>query len=137
VTRRLAVLIGGSLAFWAALALPAAVWAEGPVLLYSGVALGLCLVPGVAVVLASGLAFRGSPENQVLVALGGTAVRMFLVLGAGLALYLGMPGFHQPAFWFWVLLFYLFTLALEVVVMVTGRPMDRSRHENLPASGRV
>jgi hypothetical protein len=45
---------------------------------------------------------------------------MGFVLLAGLAFYAGVDEFRdRPSFWAWVLVFYLFTLALEMVLLVT------------------
>jgi hypothetical protein len=47
---------------------------------------------------------------------------MAFVLGGGLALSGGLPYFREPAFWGWLLVFYLVTLALEVFLLHRGRP---------------
>jgi hypothetical protein len=52
--------------------------------------------------------------------LGGTGMRMGVVLGAGLLLYSFVPLFAQQAFWVWLLVFYLLTLAVEMVLVVKG-----------------
>jgi hypothetical protein len=70
----------------------------------------------------AGWAFRQSPEQQLLMLLGGTGVRLGVVLGAGLVLTTFVPFFGQPSFWLWLLVFYLITLALEVVLVVKGQP---------------
>jgi hypothetical protein len=131
VIRNLGVLVAGALAFWAALvALAYLVW--DPVftdsrlsfeaaLVYSVVALLLCLVPAALTMLWAGWGRTQAPAQQVAAALGGTGVRLFFVLGAGLLLTNLVPYFHHPALWIWVMLFYLFTLALEVVLLVRGQ----------------
>jgi hypothetical protein len=92
--------------------------------LFNTVALGLCVVPMAATLLWIGYAHRGQKADQQLVAvLGGTGVRMFVVLGAGLVLTYGVPLFmqHQMTFWLWVLVAYLVTLTMEIAVLVRCR----------------
>jgi len=122
VKTNVTVLIGGSLLAWAVLAYAARLWWGDTALVYSAVAVVLCLVPAAVTMLWAGWAFRQSPEQQLLMLLGGTGVRMGVVLGAGLVLTMFVPFFGQPSFWLWLLLFYLITLALEVVLVVKGRP---------------
>ena len=45
-----------------------------------------------------------------------------VVLGLGLAVYLSLPYFQHASFWLWLLVFYLFTLAVEMVLLTT-RPV--------------
>ncbi len=118
---RLVSLVLGSALYWLALALPAR-WLWGnAVLPQSLAALGLCLVPGLATVLLGGWVVRRPPEVQMLVLLGGTLVRMAFVLAGGLVLFFRVRGFHEAGFWGWVLLFYLFTLALEMILLLKAR----------------
>jgi hypothetical protein len=52
--------------------------------------------------------------------LGGTGVRMFFVLAGALLLYFLVPYFqNQKTFWMWVLISYLFTLALEMTLILS------------------
>jgi len=48
-------------------------------------------------------------------------LRMAFVLGGGLALSALLPLFQEAVFWGWLLVFYLFTLALEVVLLQKTR----------------
>jgi hypothetical protein len=102
-------------------------FSEDPVVVYSLLAAGLCLFPTGATLLWSNWAWNQSPEQQLLVVLGGTGVRMAVVLGCGLALYSLAPYFQQQSFWLCLLVFYLFTLALEMVLIVKGRPTAEDR----------
>jgi hypothetical protein len=90
--------------------------------LFSTVGYLLCLVPAVATLVWAGRSVQRTPEQHLLLVLGSTGVRLFFVLGVGLALFLSVPEFHRPAFWIWVGLFYLFTLALEVTLVVSAQP---------------
>jgi hypothetical protein len=116
-------LVGVSAAAWLLAALPARHLGGGdPAVVHSGTALLLCLLPAAATLLWAGWAGRHSPEQQLLMVLGGTGVRMGVVLGAALALTSLVPYYHHQGFWLWLLLFYLLTLALEVVLVVKGNP---------------
>lgn len=118
---RLAVLILGSLTLWVLVAIPARyLWGDDAAI-HAAVALLLCLLPAVATLAWAFWGQDQSPETQLVTALGGTGVRMFFVLAAAGALYVLVPYFHQLSFWVWVLGFYLFTLFLEVVLLVAGR----------------
>jgi hypothetical protein len=121
--RRLAVFLGASLAFWVLVAVPARhLWGD-TALAYSAVALGLCLVPTAVTLAWAARALHGSPEQQLLLVLGGTGLRMFAVLTAGLVLYLRVEYFQKEhGFWIWILVFYLFTLAAEMTLILSGRP---------------
>src|SRR5262245_31272510 len=119
--RRLGMLAGGSLVFWFLLAVPARYWLGDSAAVFLGVGLLLCLVPTAATLLWAGWSLKQSPEQQLLMVLGGTGVRMFFVLAAGLLLYSQVPYFQEQSFWIWVLVAYLCTLALEVALVLSRR----------------
>lgn len=116
--RSLVVLSVGTLALWLAVAWPARlVWGDAAVL-FTAVAAVVCLVPALAT-LAWGLSsIQGSPQQRLAAVLGGTGLRMMVVLGLAVALFLSVPELGQPAFLVWVIVFYLATLALEVLLLV-------------------
>lgn len=120
MTRRLALLIGGSLAFWVLVAYPGLLLGGRLALAYSGVAMALCLVPATATLLWSDYALRGSPEAQLILVMGGIGLRMAVVLGAGLILFYSVPYFQKQSFWIWILVTYLFVLTLEMGLMLAG-----------------
>jgi hypothetical protein len=122
VTKRLLILVGGVMACWLLLALPARRLGAGEdAVIQSGLAALLCLVPAVLVMVWAGWAFRQNAEHQTYVVLGGGGLRLFFVLGAALFL-TEITGLYrgQSAFLIWVGIFYLFTLALEVGLLVTA-----------------
>jgi hypothetical protein len=122
VNKHLGLLLGGTLAFWLLVVYPARALGDWPGVVYSAVAMVTCLVPtGVTLVWARRAALR-SPSEQLLAVLGGTGLRMAVVLGIGLLLYLSSPYFEQQAFWIWLLVFYLFTLTWEMVLLIAARP---------------
>jgi hypothetical protein len=121
VKKQVAILIVASLAAWAVIAYPAQQQWGRPAVVYSAVAVALCLVPTALTMLWAGWAFRQSPEQQLLMVLGGAGVRMGVVLGVGLALTSLVPYFHEQSFWVWLLVFYLLTLTLEMVLVVRSR----------------
>ena len=134
--RRLELLVAGTLAFWAALAYPAWHYGGLPAIIFSGVAMVLCLVP-TATTLALSRRTGPDPTHLLMVVLGGTGIRMAAALGGGMGLFLSVPYFRDTAFWVWVLLFYLFTLALEMGLLMAGRSASGNSpipHPNAPAS---
>jgi hypothetical protein len=130
VIRRLLLLVVGSLAFWVLVSLPVRALTDDPDranarVAFLGTALLLCLVP-TGITLAWGtLALQKSPEQGALVALGGTGVRMFATLLAAWVLVRSVPFYRDDAFWFWLGIAYLFTLALEITLLLAGRPAPR------------
>jgi hypothetical protein len=118
-------LLFGSAAFWAVVSLPALRLAGPEAFRYTLVAWGLCLAPTLAAWFWYERARRRSPGEQLLVLLGGTGARMAVVLGAGLALYLGWPYFRQLSFWVWLLVFYLYMLGLELSLLLLERRSEQ------------
>jgi hypothetical protein len=97
-------------------------WADqrDSLLVCSLAALALCLVPSVLTFLWANWGLQQAPDQQLAAVLGGTGVRMFFVLGVGLLLSTTVPYLreYQLTFWLWVLLYYLATLALEIVLLM-------------------
>jgi len=83
------------LTFWAVLAYPARHFGGSPGFVYSLVAALLCFAPTALTLIWSHRAARQDPNQQLLMVVGGTGVRMAFVLGAGLGLYLLVPYFQQ------------------------------------------
>jgi len=124
--RNLGILVVGSLLFWLALIFPARKLGGDEGVFLSTVALGLCLIPAVAT-MAWALRAGTSPESQLLMILGGTGVRMGIVLGGGLLLTRLLPDHFPSAFWIWLVVFYLFTLGLEMTLLVRGSKPEGAR----------
>jgi len=124
VKRCLLLLAGGAAAFWLLVGLPAR-WLGGgdQALVFSGTAVLLCLPPMAATLVWAQWAQRRAPQDQLVMVMAGTGVRVAFVLVGGMVLYLAVPYFKDEiAFWFWVLAAYLCTLALEVALTLAGRP---------------
>jgi len=116
--RRVLVLVGVGVGLWLVLLAPAW-WRYGDlVLLQSGVAFSLSLVPAVATLIWANYAWKSSPESQLLAALGGSGVRMGIVLAVGAFLYFQYPETFSAAFLVWLLVFYLVFLALEITLVL-------------------
>jgi hypothetical protein len=124
VIRRLKLFMGAALVFWVVLSYPTLRLGGSEALAYSAVAAGLCLVPTVVSMILAEWAVGRAPGNALWMLLGGTGIRMAVVLGVGLVVSAravpGIPEINVGAFWLWILVFYLFTLALEVTLL-TGR----------------
>lgn len=114
------------LTLWAVAAYPAHLLAGGPAVVYGLTAVVLCLIPTAILQRWRQWALAQSPDQQLLVLLAGTGLRMAVVLGAGAALYASLTYFQQPSFWIWILVFYLTTLALELRALLTSSaPRER------------
>jgi len=127
VKHRLGILVIGTLGVWVLAIAPARAYLGDTGVVYSGVAALLCLLPNIGTLLwADRIANRGA-EDQLLLLVGGTLMRMVVALGGGLALHLLVPYFEQMSFWVWLLFFYLLTLALDVFLIVTARSVRSDR----------
>ena len=56
------------------------------------------------------------------------AIVSLFVIGAGMVLYQAAPTFTRDVFWFWIIFYYLATLALECA-LVLSRPLPTNRAE--------
>ena len=135
--RRLLWLIGGTAAFWGLVTYPARLMAESKewerpdlTILWSAAAALMCLVPTALTMVWTGRVAEGKPEQQLLAVMGGTTVRMLFVVAAGLVLFLGVKEFAYQRFWIFVVVFYLFTLALEMALIVRGTAAGQAQPKN-------
>ena len=122
MTSRVGVLIASTMGFWAVAFLPARIFFGETGVIYSLVALVLCLVPATLTMLWAHYRPVSTPQQQLLLVFGGTGLRLGFVLGGGLVLSAVGPYFREPAFWIWLLLFYMFTLTLEVHLLGKKQP---------------
>src|SRR5262249_21339314 len=124
------VLLGSLLLLWLLLALPARwIWGDG-VFLQSVVAVLLCALPAAASLVWANAGIQRSPEMLMFQVLGGTGVRMAFVLGVGMLLYFSLPAHFSEVFWVWVLVFYMFSLFVEVSLVVRAKRLAATRPEN-------
>ncbi|GEM_PF-2373711 len=133
--RRMLVLFGGCAAFWLLVGLPARHLGGGDAaLVFLGTALLLCLAPALATLVWGERALRQSADKQLVMVLGGTGIRMVLVLLGGWTLYQYVPYYQQqPRFLIWLTVGYLFTLGLDMVLLLASRP-DRQAEKIQPRS---
>jgi hypothetical protein len=124
VIRRLLFLVGGCAAFWLLVGLPARHLGGGDAaMIFIGTALLLCLAPAIVTLLWGEQALHQTPDKQLILVLGGTGVRMAFVLLAGLTFYKLVPYYRErDSFLIWLLVCYLFTLALDMTLLLVGRP---------------
>jgi len=140
VKNRVGIFVAGSLIFgFVTLAVACLIWPnlQTAILVCGAIALFLCVFPAVATLVWSSWGLTRTAEQQMTAILGGTGLRMFIVLGGGLALTLAHPFLKHNAlvFWICVLLFYLITLALEMIVLLWGRnALDQTSDQTLPTS---
>jgi hypothetical protein len=121
--RRVLLLIGAAACLWLLLGIPARYLGGGDnALKYSGVAALLCTVPmAVSLVITTRLG-RRNPRMLAIGVLAATGARMLVVLLGAVILSAADPFFEQPAFWAWLVIFYLATLALDVGLLLAGQP---------------
>jgi hypothetical protein len=127
VIRTVALLLGGTVAFWLVTAYPTYLLGGEEALAYSATAAALCLLPMAGTLLWANWALRGTPEQALAAVMGGTGLRMVFVIGVAIALHQAAPYFHSRGFLLWVIVFYLMTLTLEMGLLLarhreTGRP---------------
>jgi len=136
--RRLCQLVCASFLAWGALAYPVWLYGGNRSLVQSGVAAGVCVFPA-ALTLALGLRLsRGTPEQFLVLIIGGMAVRLVMVFGVGAALAKMATEFRGTGFWLWVLLYYLVTLVLEALLLVrTMTPGPRRLGSRMTSEGRI
>ncbi len=123
---RLGKFLGGALVFWGVASGAACLLypeQRPAVLVCSTIALGVCLIPTLITLVWSMWGLKQSPEQQLVAVLGGTGVRMFFVLGAGLVLSLSLPVLREQQGPFWILvgIYYLATLALEMALLLRAQ----------------
>jgi hypothetical protein len=121
VNKRVGWFLAVTITAWAFAAYPAQVLGGDTALVYSATAAALCILPTTATILWATWAYRQAPDQQVIMILGGTGMRMGVVLGVGLLLNTMVPYFSGQGFWVWLLIFYLLTLAVEVLLVVKDR----------------
>jgi hypothetical protein len=117
VTKSLALLAAGTVGLWLVLAYPVWLIWGWPAVLFSVTAGLLCYVPTSLTLIWCRWAFKEQPEHQLLAVMGGTGVRLLFVLGPGIALFFLVPIYKSPSFWIWIVVFYLYTLTLEMVLL--------------------
>ncbi len=133
--QRLAVLLSGTLVLWIIAAYPSQ-WMWGSKMIpQSLAAMALCLGPAALTLWLGRRSLTQSPSHQLLAMLGGMGLRMGLVLGLGVVLYLLVPQLKGAGFWIWLIVFYLFTLAMEMVLILTGKPAAAASQAMAPLSG--
>jgi hypothetical protein len=117
VTRSLAILIGVTVAVWAAAFLPARMLGGERAVVYSLVALIICLIPSVVTLIWACRTIKYRPSQAFAVIASSMGVRMTFVLGAGLILNQAVPYFEPMSFWVWILGFYMLSLCLETLLV--------------------
>lgn len=125
--RKALILLGGTALAWVILAIPARHWWGDEMLVYSAVAAGLCGLAATAGLLLAEFASRSSAEHRLYALLASTMLRLFGVLLVGFLLYQQVEYFRgQDAFLYWLLGFYLLTLALEKALVLSGGSLTKS-----------
>ena len=124
--RRIGILFLGTLFVWAVLAYPVYKLATMKGLVNSFWAAALCFLPGSLTLLWSQWVLTQKPERRPAYILAGSGVRMGIVIGTAVMLAFLHPYFKEASFWVSLLVFYLFTLALEMILLLAGWPRTTS-----------
>jgi hypothetical protein len=122
VTKALGTLIGGTIAVWAVAYLPARLLGGERAVVYSLVALLICLIPSAFTLVWACRTIKYRPSQAFVVIASGTGVRVTFVLGAGLILNQAVAYFEQTSFWVWILGFYMLTLGMETFLVRSLKP---------------
>jgi hypothetical protein len=118
--------VAGSVAGWLLLAgLCYARWQAGG-LISAALTGTICTVPTALSLLLSLRSAGKSGVEQLTAVFGGMVLRIGASLGIGVAVFLAVPYFNQPgveyAYWGSLLIFYLFSLALESTLAARFKP---------------
>ncbi|MBQ18874.1 MAG: hypothetical protein CMJ65_17340 [Planctomycetaceae bacterium] len=119
--RQSALLVASLVGLWLVLALPAR-WVGG----LAGIegltwAIGLCLLPGLMVLVVAGLVPNLATGPQAI--LLSTSVRMLMVLAGVLVIRAARPELGFREFFAWLIISYLAALAIESYFLVRQRQM--------------
>ena len=99
----------------------------------SAAAAAVCGVPAlVTLVLYHWSSQKRSDRWRIAGILGGTIVRMVVVMGAGATLHATVDGFDLRGFLIWLMLFYLASLTAEVLLLIRS---EKSSTDQRPVSG--
>ena len=99
----------------------------------SAAAATVCGVPGLATLaLYHWSCQKRSDRWRIAGILGGTLVRMVVVMGAGAILHATLEGFDLLGFLIWLMLFYLASLTAEVLLLIRG---EKSSADQRPVRG--
>jgi hypothetical protein len=119
-------LVVASVVFALLLAGPAWLVAETKGLIGLAVSAVLCTVPGCLVVAFKGLA--GGSQATLILAAGG--LRMFFVLLGALGAKFVVSGYGLKEFFVWLILFYLFTLAIETKSLLVASDKQETEQQD-------
>jgi len=125
VSRRLLVVMVLPLAMGAVVAIPAAMVRGPNQWAFAAIGFGLCVPPGLAVLLLHDYLIRTSPYGRVMAMFAGTLIRLAVCFGGGVAAFFLADLENRAdkiAFFAWILFAYLTTLVIETVVFAKPRP---------------
>jgi hypothetical protein len=100
---------------------------------FAAIAFGLCVPPGLAVLLLHDYLIRTTPFGRVVALFAGTFLRLALGFGGGILAYFAM-GLEERAdklaYFLWILFAYLTVLVVETVMF--AKPATGARQPGLP-----
>jgi hypothetical protein len=123
VKTRIAWLWIATLGLWIVAAYPAG-WLWGrETHVQSLAAMAPCLMLATLTLAAGRLTLVHAPRQLLVVLLAGMGLQMALTLGVAGLMYALIPALKGAAFWIWLLIFFEVTLALEMALILVGRPV--------------
>lgn len=130
MTRRLLFVVGIPTLIGAMAAVPLGLTLGPNQWVFAAIGFGLCVPPGLAVMLLHDYLSRTSPFGRIMAMFAGALIRLAVGFGGG-AIVFFLMGLEERAdkiaFWGWILFAYLTTLVVETVVF--ARPHAASRFE--------
>jgi hypothetical protein len=132
--KHLLLLSLGMIFVWASLAVPAHFFFDGPPLVLTGLAAGICGIPALLTLFLIDRFGRRSPEDRLFVFILSIALRMGLTVFGGWIAYEVIPLVHQnrKSFIAWGLVFYLLTLIAETTIVYRQSHSSTSEKQNGP-----
>jgi hypothetical protein len=124
-------LVVGAVLFWALVTYTCwLLWPGDQILIWSTTAAVLTLAPTTLTLTWAFWAFREKPDQRLLAVFGGATIRMAVVLAISMILFLNVEAFGRQRFLILVILYYLFTLGLEMVLIVRQTAAGRAAPKN-------
>jgi len=120
--RRVGYFLVSAAVAWLVVVIPCRLWWGDLMAVYSLIACLVCVIPAAFTLWWSCSVQERSPNDLIVPALGGTGIRLLVVLAASWALLQMVPFLQQePGFLSWVVFFYLLTLVLETTFLLMGQ----------------
>ena len=128
MNRRLLIVVGVPILVGAVVAIPIGLALGSKQWAFAGIAIALCVPPGLAIVLLHDYLIQTSPFGRILAMAIGTFVRLVAGFGGGIVVFFLLrleERSDKLAYWIWILFAYLTTLVMELVVLAKPQAAPR------------